>query len=867
MGKRSSRRIAFSLLLIGLLLAGLLPVAGIAQNDSDKEVIVSFDTPVTELTVPLGTKIADIPLPETLAAALAEGAVADIPITWETDGYHRESAGTYLFTADIGTWVYPQARPVAVVTVVPPGRNINGMLWLDKNGDGIKDVGETGIAGYPVTLYAEDNLTDAVWDTLTKTDGTYRFEGMEPGSYVVKVASETIGGTEYLLPWTIANDNKFEMDEEAVGSWSAPLEITEDTVISGIDAGMRLPEGIKPRLTISVDNFDDLRDFFWPFLNDGDTVIIEKDIEFTSTLVVKKNITIKAPDNGDSVKLTSKTQRHFTVPAGSDVTLNFENIVLDGGRTGGGIEIKGGLTLSGAEITNCFANQGGGIFAAGAKQINLSDCKIYENIAKNDGGGVYAETTPCMIEECEIYKNSTENSEGLHGGGGVCLTTLKFTIQDSRIYENESASWGGGLFAIATENSTITDCEIYGNTAIDGGGIFAITAMGAAITVHNSSVNDNKAANNGGGIHSGFLNDYLKDTALEITGDSQISKNTADNDGGGVYVCNGTFTMKSSEISGNKAITGGGIYTYNIEKLSIATGVTFSGNEASIAAKPLSNMTVNYPQIAATSSSIYDHPLNNYDINVLVVTVHYVDSSGNSIGKLPVGYAVVTGATFTLPHEEISTIPGYVGWRQGTSGTLQNSEVPVTLPNVMSGSSIYLVYARSNVTVSSVVSGDYADKTRDFTFTIKFADASGSPLTGELAYTGDILPGLVTSIPDDGILILNSSGEAAFTLHHGQVITIKDVPANAKVWIRIESVIGYTTAWQDGAAPSVLGDSTGELAMSVTDRTIAFTNTYDDVVPTGIRTDDTGALLLAGVSILLLAVSLIRRRGQKGVLN
>ncbi|HBD00702.1 MAG TPA: hypothetical protein DC053_17230, partial [Lachnoclostridium sp.] len=309
------------------------------------------------------------------------------------------------------------------------------MLWLDKNGDGIKDVGETGIAGYPVTLYAEDNLTDAVQDTLTKTDGTYRFEGMEPGSYVVKVASETIGETEYLLPWTIANDNKFEMDEEAGGSWSAPLEIADDTVISGIDAGMRLPEGIKPHLTISVDSFDDLRDFFWPFLNDGDTVIIEKDIEFTSTLVVKKNITIKAPDNGDSVKLTSKTQRHFTVPAGSDVTLNFENIVLDGGRTGGGIEIKGGLTLSGAEITNCFANQGGGIFASGAKQINLSDCKIYENIAKNDGGGVYAETTPCMIEECEIYKNSTENSEGLHGGGGVCLTTLKFTIQDSRIYE------------------------------------------------------------------------------------------------------------------------------------------------------------------------------------------------------------------------------------------------------------------------------------------------------------------------------------------------------------------------------------------------------------------------------------------------
>lgn len=906
MGKRSSRRIAFSLLLAGLLLAGLLPVAGIAQNDSEKEVIVSFDMPVTELTVPFGTKIADIPLPETLAAVLKEGTAADIPITWETDGYNRESAGTYLFTADIDTWVYPQARPVAVVTVIPPGRNISGMLWLDKNGDGIKDADETGIAGYPVTLYAKDNLTDAVWDTSTKEDGTYRFEDMEPGSYVVKVASGVIGETEYLLPRTIANDNKFEMDEEAAASWSASLEIGEDTEISGIDAGMLLPVGIKLRnLTVMVDNFDDLRDFFWPLLGDGAIVIIANDIEFTSPLkVTKNNITIKAPDGADSVKLTSKTGRHFIVPEGSDVALSFENIVLDGGGKAGGIEIekKGGLTLSGAEIMNCFAVNGGAIFAktddgnkhssltlsdckiykniatengggiyfSGGSQITLSDCIFYGNTAVERGGGIYVETTPCTIENCEIYENWAQRVTEAYGGGGAYLSSSAFTIHNSRIYKNKSASWGGGLFIFAIGDSAIDGSDIYENEAIDGGGIYAATIKYPDVSnlaVNNSNIYDNKASNSGGGIYSGFpFKGMYEDTLINITGNTKISGNTADRDGGGVYVCNGMFIMESGENSGNEAAgDGGGIYTSDIKSLCVLPDVSFYDNKARIDAKPLLDMALSHPEIAFTkSSSVYDHPLNNYDINVLVVTAYYVDYNGNSIRE-PARYAALTGETFNLPKEEISIIPGYIGWRQNKNSQLL--EVPVTLHNVVSNSSVYLVYERVNVTISSAVSGDYADKTRDFTFTVKIKDAGGYPLKGEFVYTGGILTGSMTSPPDNGTLILDSDGGAIFTLHHGQMITIDGVPAKGIVWIEVESVSGYTSAWRDGTSSLVKGSSTGDIILNGVGRTIAFTNTYEDVVPAGIRTDDTGALLLAGVSILLFAVSLICRRRKKEGLN
>lgn len=57
-------------------------------------------------------------------------------------------------------------------------------VWNDIDGDGIQDIGESGIAGVTVTLYAADGTT-VISSTVTDANGNYLFSNLNAGSYVV----------------------------------------------------------------------------------------------------------------------------------------------------------------------------------------------------------------------------------------------------------------------------------------------------------------------------------------------------------------------------------------------------------------------------------------------------------------------------------------------------------------------------------------------------------------------------------------------------------------------------------------------------------------------------------------------------------
>ncbi len=238
---------------------------------------------------------------------------------------------------------------------------------------------------------------------------------------------------------------------------------------------------------------------------------------------------------------------------------------------GAGVYNRGTLNMFGGEIDfNKAGNSGGGVYTN--KLFNLSGGKIYNNTASQLGGGVintretgYSSTQPQInISGGEISCNTAETY-----GGGICSTCGKIEISEGKIYKN-IALYGGNLIMNTTLN--ISGGEITSNEAALGGGLCCMVVdctmdggiisnnkamYGAGISNTNSyftmtggeiSFNESTNAKQPIGMGGGMFN---SSSILEMQG-GKIVNNTADLFAGGVY-----NDAKSKCIkSGNAAIEG-----------------------------------------------------------------------------------------------------------------------------------------------------------------------------------------------------------------------------------------------------------------------------------------------------------------------
>ncbi|MFR2021574.1 MAG: SdrD B-like domain-containing protein, partial [Christensenellales bacterium] len=69
---------------------------------------------------------------------------------------------------------------------------IGDTVWLDKNGNGLQDYGEPGLAGVALTLLrvGGDGQADIAAQTVSDEYGYYHFRNLRPGSYSLRVELE-----------------------------------------------------------------------------------------------------------------------------------------------------------------------------------------------------------------------------------------------------------------------------------------------------------------------------------------------------------------------------------------------------------------------------------------------------------------------------------------------------------------------------------------------------------------------------------------------------------------------------------------------------------------------------------------------------
>ena len=131
-------------------------------------------------------------------------------------------------------------------------------------------------------------------------------------------------------------------------------------------------------------------------------------------------------------------------------------------------------------------------------------------------------------------------------GGAVINDGAALTLYGSALTNNRSPDFGGGIYnrnggALAVRFSTLS-----GNSAPQGGGIYHDGAGGSNLSVQSSTLADNYASSQGGGL-------FVTGGGTPRIETSTLARNAA-NKGGGLFIQGGTMLVQNSTLAGNSSI-------------------------------------------------------------------------------------------------------------------------------------------------------------------------------------------------------------------------------------------------------------------------------------------------------------------------
>ena len=235
---------------------------------------------------------------------------------------------------------------------------------------------------------------------------------------------------------------------------------------------------------------------------------------------------------------------------------------------GGGIHVKGTLTLENGHISGNYSKYwGGGVYVRGGT-FNMKGGSIENNTSDEEGGGVYVYDSSFNMEGGRISGNIAARNGGGVYVGAINSCGASFVMTGGEICGNKSED-GGGVYAAGEDGSTVsfnmTGGSIKDNQASDWGGGVMVKGYGDTVRQFNMTGGtiENNTAKYGGAV---YVRSTYGTASFNMAGGT-IDNNEASEDGGGVYVAGdagGTalFNMTGGTIDNNEAKYGGAIYAH-----------------------------------------------------------------------------------------------------------------------------------------------------------------------------------------------------------------------------------------------------------------------------------------------------------------
>ena len=319
--------------------------------------------------------------------------------------------------------------------------SISGMLWYDKNSDGVCDNGEEGIASYPVYLYKEGDTENAVQTVTTDTDGKYEFTDIEPGIYVVGVKSNELGTDYYLLPVVgVTGDNKLgTWSDERDEKYSDAVTMDKNSTVTDMDCGLRTPPGKEPMAYYTINM----------------STVSSAGTGYTYANNV---VTFTTTANSHSYYITGSTsEKTLYIPSGVSTTLILNGVTMQ-------------TPTSPIRVSVGTAN-----ITLASSTINTLTCT--STTYTGNAAGIYNDSGIVNISGSGTLNATGSSNGGTYGGAGIGVSVGTITISSGTVIaKGGDASQGGvGIGDILGGRSTIT---ISGGTVTATGGSGAYSGAG-----------------------------------------------------------------------------------------------------------------------------------------------------------------------------------------------------------------------------------------------------------------------------------------------------------------------------------------------------------------------------------------------------
>ncbi|MEZ4594717.1 MAG: Calx-beta domain-containing protein [Chloroflexota bacterium] len=290
----------------------------------------------------------------------------------------------------------------------------------------------------------------------------------------------------------------------------------------------------------------------------------------------------------------SQVITNSAVGSGGGIYINtaLANLTMNGGKingnignsttadnafASGGVHLTAGtMTLNSGEIRGNKGYRGGGVFASSSGSFIMNDGLIIENEAAY-GGGIYVQQSDATatINGGQITQNRSLASD--FGGGGFYIFRGMITMNGGELSQNSANHDGGGMeIGDASGRFVMNGGVIFGNTAVGTGG--AIYSDEGVITINGGTLHSNTSGENGGAI-SATSAGVASITSINA---SAILTNTSTAGSGGAIYSEGILTVTNVTLSGNSALSGGGVFN-DVGGTAVLRNNTITSNSDGIA--------------------------------------------------------------------------------------------------------------------------------------------------------------------------------------------------------------------------------------------------------------------------------------------